>query len=75
MCPVWWDEGHYYDRSKGYWSYVDLGESFMKVYGITLDPVADKEFINPKPFYTGIKSVPYTENQNPKVVATWEVSS
>ena len=26
MCPVWWDEGHYYDRSKGYWSYVDLGE-------------------------------------------------
>ena len=72
MCPVWWDEGHYYDRSKGYWSYVDLGESFMKVYGITLDPVADKEFINPKPFYTGIKSVPYTENQSPKVVATWE---
>lgn len=72
MCPVWWDEGHYYDRENGYWSYVDLGQVYMDFYGITLDPVKDADFINPKPFYTGIKSVPTTKNQSPKVVATWE---
>ena len=26
MTPVWWDEGHYYNRGDGYFAYDDVGQ-------------------------------------------------
>lgn len=67
MVPVWWDEGHYYDRGAGYFSYDDVGQVYAKMTGSTPKIPAGADLI-----YTGIKTVPTEKNENPKVVAAWE---
>lgn len=66
-CAVLWDEGHYYERKKGYFAYGDVGEFFANLTNAT--PEIPK---NAKLVYTGISVVPAVENPNPKVVYTWE---
>ena len=66
MCPVWWDEGHYFNRTEGYFSYGDIGKVYNEMTGST--PM----YVNPDPFTTGVQAPPISENKNPKVVATWE---
>ena len=67
-CPVLWDEGHYYERRKGYFAYGDVGELFAEITGNTV-PELPK---NAKLVNTGVSRVPIVENPNPKVVYTWE---
>ncbi len=67
MVPIWWDEGHYYDRGKGYFSYDDIGQVYAKLTGSTPNIPADADLV-----YTGLKTIPEESNTNPKVVATWE---
>lgn len=67
MTPVWWDEGHYYNRGEGYFAYDDVGQVYAKLTGSTPKIPANAELV-----YTGIKTVPAEKNENPKVVATWE---
>ncbi len=65
--PVMWDEGHYYNRSQGYFSYGDVGQ-------LIADLTGSKPQIpsNAKLQYTGISKLPLVENTDPKVVYTWE---
>lgn len=65
-CAVLWDEGHYYERSKGYFAYGDVGEFFANLTNSKPDIPKDAKLVN-----TGISVVPTVENQNPKVVYTW----
>ncbi len=67
MTPVWWDEGHYYNRGEGYFAYDDVGQVYAKLTGSTPKIPANAELV-----YTGIKTVPAEKNEDPKVVATWE---
>lgn len=67
-CPVLWDEGHYYERKRGYFSYGDVGELFAEMTGNKV-PELPK---NAKLVNTGICVVPTVENKNPKVLYTWE---
>lgn len=67
-CPVLWDEGHYYERKRGYFAYGDVGELFAEMTGNTV-PELPK---NAKLVNTGISVVPTVENENPKVLYTWE---
>ena len=66
MTPVWWDEGHYYNRGDGYFAYDDVGQVYAKLTGSKPNIPASAELV-----YTGIKTVPAEKNENPKVVATW----
>ena len=66
MTPVWWDEGHYYNRGDGYFAYDDVGQVYAKLTGSKPNIPASAELVN-----TGIKTVPAEKNENPKVVATW----
>lgn len=66
MTPVWWDEGHYYNRGDGYFAYDDVGQVYAKLTGSKPNIPANAELV-----YTGIKIVPAEKNENPKVVATW----
>lgn len=66
MTPVWWDEGHYYNRGDGYFAYDDVGQVYAKLTGSKPNIPANAELV-----YTGIKTVPAEKNENPKVVATW----
>ena len=66
-CPVMWDEGTYYDRKVGYFKFTDVGEVFAEHAGVT--PTIPEG----KPLYkTGIPVLDVAQNQNPKVVYTWE---
>ena len=65
-CAVLWDEGHYFERAKGYFAYGDVGEFFAKMTGSTPKIPSDAKLVN-----TGISRVPTVENKNPKVVYTW----
>lgn len=67
MVPVWWDEGHYFNRAKGYFNYDDVGQTYAKLSGATPTITEDMDLL-----YTGIPAAPKSENQNPKVVAAWE---
>lgn len=67
MVPVWWDEGHYFNRNDGYFSYDDIGQTFAKLTNSTPYVPDNAELL-----YTGIPTAPKSENQNPKVVAVWE---
>ena len=66
-CPVMWDEGHYYNREGGYFSYGDVGALIAELTGS--NPVIPEgvKLVN-----TGISVVPAVENPNPKVCYTWE---
>ena len=66
-CPVLWDEGHYFEREKGYFAYGDVGELFAEMTGSTPKIPDGVKLVN-----TGISVVPTVENPNPKVVAAWE---
>lgn len=66
-CPVLWDEGHYFEREKGYFAYGDVGELYAEITGSTPNIPEGVKLVN-----TGVSVVPTTENQNPKVVYTWE---
>lgn len=66
-CAVLWDEGHYFDRKKGYFAYGDVGEFFAELTGSTPN-IPDKVKFS----YTGIPEIPVVDNPNPKVVYTWE---
>lgn len=66
-CAVLWDEGHYYERAKGYFAYEDVGEFFANLTGSTPNIPKNAKLVN-----TGISVVPTVENTNPKVVYTWE---
>lgn len=67
MVPVWWDEGHYFNRAKGYFNYADIGQTYAELTGSTPKIPSSAEQL-----YTGIQTVKRSENQNPKVVAAWE---
>lgn len=67
MVPVWWDEGHYYNREGGYFSYDDVGHVYAEMTGSTPEIPENATLVN-----TGIPKVPSESNQNPKVIATWE---
>lgn len=66
-CPVLWDEGHYFEREKGYFAYGDVGQLFAEMTGSTPKIPEGVKLVN-----TGISVVPTVENPNPKVVAAWE---
>lgn len=65
-CPVMWDEGGYYSRKGGYFTFTDIGDVFKAATGanptIPADAVLDK---------TGVPKLPEAANKNPKVVYTW----
>lgn len=65
-CPVLWDEGHYFEREKGYFAYGDVGQLFAEMTGSTPKIPDGVKLIN-----TGISVVPTVANPNPKVVYTW----
>ncbi len=65
-CAVLWDEGHYFDRAKGYFAYGDVGEFFAKLTNSTPTIPDGAKLTN-----TGISVIPTPENTNPKVVYTW----
>ncbi|MDE6567884.1 MAG: cellulase family glycosylhydrolase [Lachnospiraceae bacterium] len=67
MVPVWWDEGHYYNRGDGYFSYDDVGHVYAEMTNSTPVIPDDADLM-----YTGIKEVPSESNKTPKVIATWE---
>lgn len=67
MVPVWWDEGHYYNREGGYFSYDDVGQVYAEMTNSKPNIPAGADLVN-----SGIKNVPSEKNENPKVVATWE---
>ena len=52
MTPVWWDEGHYYNRGDGYFAYDDVGQVYAKLTGSKPNIPASAELV-----YTGIKTV------------------
>ena len=67
-CPVMWDEGHYYERKRGYFAYGDVGELFAEMTGNKVPELPKSaKLVN-----TGISVVPTVENENPKVLYTWE---
>lgn len=66
FSPVMWDEGHYFEREKGYFSYGDVGELIAEMTGSKPQIPADAKLKN-----TGISVVPSVENTNPKVCYTW----
>ncbi len=66
-CPVMWDEGHYYNRESGYFTYGDVGGLIAELTGS--NPVLPEGV---KLMNTGITVVPSVENTNPKVCYTWE---
>lgn len=69
ITPVWWDEGHYYNRSEGYFNYGDVGDCFCEWNGVAkpeLSEDAQKNLLT-----TGVCKVPTVENNDPKVVYTW----
>ncbi len=65
-CAVLWDEGHYFEREKGYFAYGDVGEFFANRTGST--PTIPE---GAKLIYTGVSIVPTSENNDPKVMYTW----
>lgn len=67
MVPVWWDEGHYFNRSRGYFTYEDIGQTYAKLTGSTPNIPSDADLL-----LTGIPVTPISENQEPKVMAVWE---
>lgn len=67
MTPVWWDEGHYYNRGDGYFAYDDVGQVYAKLTGSKPNIPANAEAC----LIPVIKTVPAEKNENPKVVATW----
>lgn len=66
-CPVLWDEGHYFEREKGYFAYGDVGELFAEMTGSTPNIPDGVKLVN-----TGISVVPTVENTDPKVVYSWK---
>ena len=65
--PVMWDEGHYFEREKGYFAYGDVGQMIAGLTGSKPEIPSNAKLVN-----TGIKVVPTIENTNPKVCYTWE---
>lgn len=66
-CPVLWDEGHYFERKKGYFAYGDVGALFAEITGATPKIPDGAKLVE-----TGVSIVPTVANPNPKVVYTWE---
>ena len=71
ITPCWWDEGHYFNRSGGYFNYSDVGDFFCEWTGTEVpklpDGVKKKDLL-----ITGVCHVPTVANRDPKVVYTWE---
>lgn len=66
-CPVLWDEGHYFEREKGYFAYGDVGELYAEMTDSTPVIPEGAKLVN-----TGISVVPTVQNTNPKVVYSWK---
>lgn len=67
FCAVMWDEGSYYNRKDGYFTYDDVGQTFAEATGKTVT-LPENAVIN----NTGIPVPEASKNTNPKVMYTWE---
>ncbi len=65
--PCMWDEGLYFNRKDGYFTYSDVGEVFGALNDQDPYKPADGEYNT-----TGVPDPGWAENQNPKVLYTWE---
>lgn len=66
-CPVMWDEGGFYSRKGGYFTFTDIGDVFKDFTGS--NPVIPETAVLDK---TGVPKLPESANKDPKVVYTWE---
>lgn len=67
ICPVMWDNGGLFDRKECYFKYVDVGDVFNALTNTTAEYPEGAAMM-----YTGKPQPLTSENQSPKVVATWE---